>query len=297
MASTVYDMKWWQTHIKQKPDRVEELNKMGFLWTRLQPEWNLVLEALITYSSLHGDVMVPGKFVVPYHDDNWPKATWGIALGNCVFRIRHRNDFLRTSTNAADSRREQLDGLGFVWDVQEYRFQKFYEVLKRFARLEGHHQDATSRQQQLQFPGRNTALRVPSTFVVPKTEAWPEEMWGYPLGAKCTAIRQKKLYVKNNPRRQQLLESLRFQWNGNASLGWLEVVHAAAIYSKMHQRNLDVPIDFVVPPPPSDADPTLRVDTCTAVDEREDVWPWPGTCSTVGAVLVLFCECWYSCDL
>ena len=269
LASTVYDMKWWQNYVKQKPDRVEELNKMGFLWERLQPEWNLVLEALITYSELHGDVVVPGAFVVPTGDKYWPKATWGIPLGNCVYRIRHRSDFLRGST--AESRRDQLDGLGFVWDVQEYRFLKAYAALKHFALIEGHDSSSDT------ASTRNTALRVPSSFVVPKTEAWPEELWGYPLGAKCTAIRQKQLYVKSNPRRQQLLESLRFQWSGNASLGWLEVVHAAAIYSKLHHRHLDVPFDFKVPPPPSDADPHMRVDTSTAADDDGGVWPWPGT--------------------
>ena len=72
-----------------------------------------------------------------------------------------------------------------------------------------------------------------------------------------------------------MLEGLGFQWNGNASLGWLQVVHAAAIYSKLHNRQLDVPFNFKVPHPPSDLDPKMRVDVQTAADEG-DVWPWPG---------------------
>ncbi|CAB9517101.1 expressed unknown protein [Seminavis robusta] len=265
LASTVYDMKWWLQHVQQQHERVQELNSMGFLWERLQPEWNLVLEALITYSALHGHVMVPGKFVVPYQDTQWPKATWGIPLGNCVYRIRHRDDFLRGDT--ADSRRDQLDGLNFVWDVQEYRFQLFYTALKHFSDL----LEAARK-------GNTAALRVPSTFVVPHNDnAWPKDLWGYPLGAKCSAVRQKQLYVKGHPHRQQLLENLRFQWHrgtGNASLGWLKVMHAAAIYSKLHHRNLDVPYSFKVPHPPKNADPEMRVDTCTAADDN-NVWPWP----------------------
>lgn len=277
LAYTVYDMKWWQQHIKEKPERVQELNRMGFLWERLQPEWNLVLEALIYYSGRQGNVMVPGKFVVPCGDHYWPKATWGIPLGNCVYRMRHRNDFLRGST--ADSRREQLDGLGFVWNVQEHRFQIFYKALQQFAELQ-ERDNYCHYSSSLEASGRNTALRVPSTFVVPKTdnEDWPPELWGYPLGAKCTAVRQKQLYVKGDARRQQLLESLSFQWNsgnGNASLGWLQVMHAAAIYSKLHNRQLDVPYTFKVPHPPTDLDPKMRVDVQTAADQ-DDVWPWPG---------------------
>jgi hypothetical protein len=267
LASTVYNMKWWQQHVKQKRERVEELNRMEFLWERLQPEWNLVLESLITYSSLKGNVMVPSTFVVPYGDKKWPKATWGIPLGNCVFRIRHRDDFMRDESS--NSRRNQLNGLGFVWDVQEHRFQRFYGALRHFARIEHVQSEDAS---------HNTALRVPSTFVVPKNDkAWPKELWGYQLGAKTTAVRQKQLYVKGNPHRQKMLDNLRFQWHdgtGNASLGWLKVMHAAAIYSKMHHRHLDVPFNFKVPYP-SKEDPKLRVDTCTAVDDAEDVWPWP----------------------
>ena len=282
LANTVYDMKWWQNHIKQKPERVEELNKMGFLWERLQPEWNLILEALITYSSLYGDLLVPGTFVVEFGDSDWPKATWGIPLGNCVYRIRHRADFLRG--NAAESRRAQLDGLGFVWDIKESRFLMFYAALKHFALIEGH--DTSNGIAST----RNAALRVPSSFVVPKTEAWPEELWGYPLGVKCTAIRQKQLYVKGDRRRQQLLEGLRFQWSGNASLGWLEVVHAAAIYSKLHNRNLEVPFDFKVPPPPNDSGPTMRVDTIAAADDDDGVWPWPGMLTYRNECCFLMCK-------
>eukprot|EP00977_Amphora_coffeiformis_P010828 scaffold2536_cov169-Amphora_coffeaeformis.AAC.21 len=250
LSSTVYNMNWWQNHIKQRSERVVELSGLGFCWQRLQPEWNIVLEALITYSSLYGDTLVPNKFVVPHGSNNWPTATWGIPLGNCVYRIRARNDFLRDPHSAA-SRRDQLDGLGFVWDVQEYRFRKFYVALCIFAQLEGCGQFCRDRIQ---------PLNVPSAFVVPETSSWPRDLWGYPLGPKCTAVRQKGIYIKNNPERQSLLDELGFHWSGNADLGWLKVVHAAAIYSKLNQRQLDVPYSFQVPSRPKD---------------NGGDWPWP----------------------
>ena len=252
LARTVYNMRWWQRNVKQRPERVAQLNRLGFVWQRLQPEWNLVLEALITYSSLNGDVMVPFNFVVPENSD-WPKATWKIPLGSCVHRMRLRHDFLRGPS--AGSRRDQLDGLGFVWDVSEHKFRLFFTALRYYAKLETN--------------GATGLLKVPNKFVVPKNDLrWPEELWGYPLGDKCVAVRQKQLYVKNNNERKAALESIGFPWNGNADLGWLRVVHAAAIYSRLHERNLDVPLLFMVPKPPSK-------EAMVDADGYENDWPWP----------------------
>lgn len=250
LPCTVYSMQWWQRHVKQRPERVAQLNDLGFVWQRMQPEWNLVMEALITYISIYGDLLVPSSFVVPYGDSKWPKATWKMPLGNCVYRIRSRHDFLRG--NNASKRREQLDGLGFVWDVSEHKFRVFGAALVRYARLEAPPEDST---------GRSLPLDIPTTFVVPSSSDWPEQLWGYPLGAKCSAVRQKQLYIKDRPDRKQALAEIGFHWNGNADMAWLKVVHAAAIYSRLNGRNLDVPLSFVVPEPPTAAD-------------RSD-WPWP----------------------
>jgi hypothetical protein len=242
LASHVYQMRWWQLHVKQHPDRVSELNRLGFCWERLQPEWNLVLQALVAYQGLYGDLLVPVAFVVPSGDDAWPAATWGIRLGRAVYRIRHRLDFLRGPKGA--TRKGQLEGLGFCWDVRDQAFDVLVEALQHYASL---HPD-------------KRPFSVPSTFVVPRHHSWPVTLWDYPLGAKCTAIRQKGLYVKGQPQRQLLLTEIGFSWHGNASLAWLQVVHAAAIYSQLHHGNLHVPVTFQVPSPSKDT---------------PDAWPWP----------------------
>lgn len=252
--SKVYSMRWWSKNVRSQPARVTELNEIGFIWERLQPEWNLILEALITYRSVYGNLLVPSSFVVPKGDTRWSKATWKIPLGNCVYRIRSRYDFLRDDN--AGSRRDQLEGLGFVWDVQEYRFRIFYAALCHYARLNECGSFST---------GTTKSLRVPSQYVVPRSSKWPSELWRYPLGSKCTAIRQKELYVKDKPERKLMLESVGFHWNGNSDLGWLRVVHAAAIYSRLNDRNLDVPSKFIVPAAPSNEDGVVLPDD----------WPWP----------------------
>lgn len=110
------------------------------------------------------------------------------------------------------------------------------------------------------------------------------DLWGYPLGAKCMAVRQKQLYVKNDPQRRQALEDIGFRFSGNAKLGWLDVVQAAAIYSQMHNRVLNVPFNFVVPEPPHGADSNpLCVDS----------WPWPER--LWGLKLGKFYVCMYAC--
>ena len=264
VAGTVYDMKWWQRHVKQKPDRVAELNMLGFVWERLQPEWNLVLEGLVTYGILYGDLLVPSKFVIPHNDKNWPKALWGLTLGNSVNRIRSRGDFLRGPNSF--SRRDQLDRIGFVWDPQEERFQKFCIALRAFGRIE----------QQKNGPKKAGALKVPSTFVIPHDDGeWPKNLWGYKLGVKCSQVRQKELYVKGHPDRLKVLADIGFQFGGNDSLSWLEVVHAAAIYSQMNNRQLEVPQSFVVPAPPKMVSMS-EGSSGTLIAGSDEAWPWPG---------------------
>jgi len=256
LAGTVYDMKWWQRHVKQRPDRVTELNSLGFVWERLQPEWNLVLEGLLTYGTIYGNLLVPSKFVITY-DTKWPKATWGLALGNCVHRIRTRGEYLQGGN--AWSRRDQLDSVGFIWCTREYKFEVFCRALRSYSQIV-----------EVKGNGYNTVgvMKVPSSFVIPTGDTkWPKEIWGYKLGEKCTAVRQKQLYVKGHPGRARTLAEIGFHIAGNDNLRWLEVVHASAVYSQLHGRKLDVPLTFVVPAPPH------RVDD--RVVGSDEAWPWP----------------------
>jgi Helicase associated domain len=264
LAGAVYDMKWWIRHVKEQPERVAELNKLGFVWERLQPEWNLILEALLTYRTLNDDLLVPTRFVVPFGDKEWSRSTWGISLGKVVHRIRSRGDFIRGPTSV--KRRRQLEALGFVWDVSEHLFKIFCKALKIYSKVEAV-SGVTSK--------RLGALKIPAHYVVPESDEWPVELWGYPLGAKCTAVRQKELYVKGHPERLKELADIGYHGGGNDSLKWLEVVHAAAIYSQMHGRNLDVPQHFVVPAPPRISYSNSTIQHVCVVGS-DDAWPWPG---------------------
>ena len=228
----------------------------------------------MTYKSLNGDLLVPSTFVIPYNDDNWPVACWGIALGNSVYKIRNRGDHLGSRNPNGASRRQQLDALGFVWDVEELRFSKFSSALELFGKIEQSDYETKSQS------AHTGALKVPSQFVVPETRQWPNEFWGYRLGERCTEVRQKQLYIKNQPHRIKILADLGFYVKGgsNSNLRWLEVVHAAAVYSQMNDNKLDVPSNFVVPAPPHRVTSSSMNEDPSSTDlmGSDDAWPWPG---------------------
>ena len=192
-------MKWWQRHIASNRERVAQLNEIDFIWGRLQPQWNIFMEGMSHYYRINGNARVPVAFVVPYADP-WPKECWGFPLGNVAYRIRSRNDFL--SGADAMSRRAQMDRLQFVWDFSEINFNKFYMALKHYVRLE--------QGKVLEYASSSRTIRVSYKFVIPSGHeyGWPDYLWEYPLGAKCMAVRQKGLYIKNDPVRKARLEDI-----------------------------------------------------------------------------------------
>jgi hypothetical protein len=69
--------------------------------------FDVVYSALEAYKSVHGDLLVPQKFVVPHGDVNYPPDTWGMKLGTTVQSIR--------SGVAHKQHRVKLEELGFVF--------------------------------------------------------------------------------------------------------------------------------------------------------------------------------------
>lgn len=207
LAATVYNMEWWQQHVRYHTTRVAELNQIGFLWERLQPEWNLVVEALITYNALYGNLLVPSSFVVPsgttssssssssssmLNDKSrhgtstniqWPSATWGIPLGRCVRSIRSRQDFVRGKPD----RLAQLIAMGFVWDVREHQFRKCFRAIEHYAKYV-----STG-----DIGRKKKALRIPNMFVVPSGQGWPRDLWNYPCKILYTYLIALHQYFKH----------------------------------------------------------------------------------------------------
>jgi hypothetical protein len=71
-----------------KPDRLQKLNELGFVWCVDDHLWENKWKALETYKRLHGHLLVPQAFNVPDNDMLWPAQTWGMKLGRVVDKLR-----------------------------------------------------------------------------------------------------------------------------------------------------------------------------------------------------------------
>ena len=79
-------------------------------------EWQTVLSAFKTYSSINGNLLIPAVFVVP-SSPPWPESTWGLRLGSRVGMIRSRGRYVDTIVVdggiEGGRRRQILEDLGF----------------------------------------------------------------------------------------------------------------------------------------------------------------------------------------
>ena len=106
-----------KAYLKQHPDAEEKLVSLGF-----QPDikavandlrYQRVYDALVVYKELYGDLLVPQPFTVPEDGDEWPEEVHCLNLGARVNAIRTQGTFVKSNP----SRKDELDELGFVWDL------------------------------------------------------------------------------------------------------------------------------------------------------------------------------------
>eukprot|EP00903_Cladosiphon_okamuranus_P017703 g16302.t1 len=218
-----YDMKFWKRHVRDRPSRREELAALGFVWGRLQDEYNLFVEALLAYKEVEGSLLVPHSFVVP-EGGPWPLCCQGMRLGAKVSGVRNQSLYVRTDV----ARWYQLDAMGFVWDLTDAPFRQVYDAL-------------------LQYKAEHGNLNVPVAFCVPSSPPWHQDLWGLALGQRVLDIRAKHRYIRNDPERIRLLNKAGFRWADAAKASYVNVVRALKAYRKVKGRDLSVPSSFVVP--------------------------------------------------
>ena len=149
-----------------------------------------VMSSLGQYNARHGHVRVPQSFVVP-DGDGWAVGARGLRLGAQVNVLRQKN---KKGIMPADDV-AQLDALGFVWSIPEWRWQCVLQSLAVYKEMHGD-------------------LGVPAAFVVPSEAQWPEEAWGLKLGDRVKTIRCHEIYVKHHPERHAELDAMGFVWDG-----------------------------------------------------------------------------------
>jgi hypothetical protein len=190
LGGTVSNIRSREQFVKDRPERRQSLDDMGFVWDEFEHRWaKEVLPALHTYLDLNGHLRVPKSFAVP-EEAPWAKQCWGMKLGGPVSNIRSSEQFVKDRPE----RRQLLDDMGFVWDEFEHRWAEVVlPALHTYLDLNGH-------------------LRVPQSFVVPEEAPWAKQCWGMKLGGTVSHIRSGEVYVKDRPERRELLDSMGFVW-------------------------------------------------------------------------------------
>ena len=147
-----------------------------------------LVSALGDYNAHHGHVRVPFKFVVP-DEEGWAAGARGLKLGMEVsgLRTKKKKDTLPHADVA------QLDALGFVWSMPEWKWQCVLQSLAVYKELHGD-------------------LMVPQVFVVPSEAPWPADAWGLKLGERVNTIRTQEIFVKDEPERRAELGAMGFRW-------------------------------------------------------------------------------------
>ena len=149
-----------------------------------------IYDSLVIYKSIYKDLLVPRGFVVPKMIE-WPEELHGLRLGIRVGSIRAGESYFNLQYAGT------LDSLGFIYDVNEYKFELFLEALKIYKKKCGN-------------------MYIPQSFSVEEDdETWPERLRGYKLGHKVKDIRQSAAGLNRNMKAS--LDSIGFAWQVKTS--------------------------------------------------------------------------------
>ncbi|MEE2845109.1 MAG: Helicase associated domain protein [Gemmatimonadota bacterium] len=99
-------------------DRIDALNKLGFIWDLFEDDYQRGLDYLKAYKAEHGDCRVPDGFTT---ED-------GFTLGRWVANRRSDYQIERLTPDRIDA----LNKLGFIWDPIEEVFQEGLRHLKAY---------------------------------------------------------------------------------------------------------------------------------------------------------------------
>jgi Fe2+ transport system protein FeoA len=196
----------------------ERLTALGFVYESVfDVQFAVIYSAFEAYKAVHGNLLVPKKFIVPEGDVNYSKDVWGMNLGSIVSYIRNNDVYLKY--------KGRLTALGFVYEsVFDVQFDVIYSALEAYKVVHGN-------------------LFVPHNFVVPQGDVnYPVETWGMKLGINVNSIRNQGTYSDHRAK----LEELGFVYESASDVQFDGIFSAFKAYKAIH-GNLLVPQKFVVP--------------------------------------------------
>ncbi|OQS03070.1 hypothetical protein THRCLA_21246 [Thraustotheca clavata] len=158
---------------------------------------------------------LPGSFHVP-HDVQWPEHLRGQILDITKLRRMFKKN------QVPESIFNELNALGFVWDVSSFNHTTRLEALKAYKNIHGH-------------------LVVPRQFIVPENDQrWPRDTWGWQLGKLVHNIRFGNVKID-----KKAVDDIGFVWDPMQN-NWELNLKALKQYKALH-GHVCVPQRFVVP--------------------------------------------------
>jgi superfamily II DNA or RNA helicase len=103
------------------PERKQQLDDIGFIWDLKAEAWEKGFSKLLQFKEAEGHCKVSQTFKVD-----------GFDLGTWVTRKRTFQDTL------PPERKQQLDDIGFIWDLKAEAWEKGFSKLLQFEKVKGH---------------------------------------------------------------------------------------------------------------------------------------------------------------
>ena len=115
---------------KLSVDKIDELNRKGFVWDVLQYNSDNNMKALEQYKEREGDCLVPGNHVEVVNGINVNLGIWCKDIRSAKNEKSRRKKITKEMEN-------KLDQLGFVWNVHKYNYANGLVALKQYCEREG----------------------------------------------------------------------------------------------------------------------------------------------------------------
>jgi len=111
-------------------DQVLKLESIGMIWDVYEYQWNMMCKLAKSYYLKYGNLLVPTSYKTPS----------GEALGTWIITQRkaYKNRFLPKEKRnnryilLTDEQVKKLESIGMVWDINEYQWNKMYELARLY---------------------------------------------------------------------------------------------------------------------------------------------------------------------
>lgn len=106
-----------------KPDEYAALNELGFIWDVGEEQWESRFEELRNFVAANGHAIVPKQL---------------LGVDKSFYEWASRQRKLYRQCKLSSDRIHRLNELGFVWDLDGYRWEQGFENLRRFQKENSH---------------------------------------------------------------------------------------------------------------------------------------------------------------